>query len=59
MRQQFERPGGAVKTEAQILSMVTLLEGGTEPLPWEQELKNVPMLRQFVQLAMTPQRRSH
>ena len=53
MRQQFERSlGGAVKTEAQILSMmVTLLEGGTEPLPWEQELKNVPMLRQFVQLA--------
>ena len=29
-----------MKTEAQILSMmVTLLEGGTEPLPWEQELK--------------------
>ena len=53
MRQQFERSlGGAVKTEAQILSMmVTLLEGGTEPQPWEQELKNVPMLRQFVQLA--------
>ena len=53
MRQQFERSlGGAVKTDAQILSMlVTLLESGTEPHPWEQELKNVPMLRQFVQLA--------
>ena len=41
IQQQFERSlGGAVKTEAQILSMmVTLLEGGTEPLPWEQELQ--------------------
>ena len=51
MRQQFERSlSGAVKTDAQILSMlVTLLESGTEPHPWEQEL--MPMLRQFVQLA--------
>ena len=41
MRQQFERSlGGAVKTDAQILSMlVTLLESGTEPQPWEQELE--------------------
>ena len=53
MRHMFERSlSGEVKTQAQIISMLTtLLECGTEPKPWEAEPKNVPMLRQFVQLA--------
>ena len=53
MRHMFERSlTGEVKTQAQIISMLTtLLECGTEPKPWEAEPKNVPMLRQFVQLA--------